>query len=272
MVARAYLVAWRLVRLLPEPWAQRLFRLLADVIYRRGGAGVQRLRANLEAVGPVDDRLLRDAVRSYLRYWCEAFRLPSWPIEDVLARIHVENEEKLRREFEDRGAILALPHMANWDWAGAWATATGMPVVSVAERLRPEQVYERFVTYRRSIGIEILPADAADTLFVLERHVKSGRLVCLLSDRDLSRGSVRVRFLGRTARFPKGPAALALRTGAALLPVTGRYEGRNLVMTVHPAIPADTPETMMQGVADAFSEAITAHPVDWHMMQKVFIR
>lgn len=273
MVARAYLAAWRLVRFLPESWAYWLFARLADLIYRRGGRGVEQLRTNLEAaVCPraVHEGLVRNAIRSYLRYWCEAFRLEAWPIREVVARTRVENEALLRREFGSGGAVLALPHMANWDWAGAWATAAGMPVVSVAERLEPAAVYERFVAYRRSIGIEILPVDNPRTMAELLRRVRAGRLVCLLCDRDLAGTGAEVELLGRPARMAQGPAVLARRTGAALLPVTARYEGRDLVLTIHERVEAADPETMMQGVADAFSKAIRRNPQDWHMMQPVF--
>jgi phosphatidylinositol dimannoside acyltransferase len=269
-VTIAYLIAWRVVRLLPERVAHAIFRFAADRITRRDGRGVRQLRQNLEAVGPVDGVLMRQAVRSYLRYWCEAFRLPSWPIEDVVARTRLVNEATLRAAFADRGAVLALPHQGNWDWAGAWATATGMPVVSVAERLKPEQMYERFLDFRRSLGMEILPVDGPDTLDRLEGYVAQRKLVCLLSDRDLSRSAVDVTLLGRPARMPRGPAVLALRTGAALIPVTGAYDGREMVLTIHPPVPASTPEQMMQTVADAFTEAIRAAPQDWHMMQRVF--
>ncbi|MFT4010693.1 MAG: phosphatidylinositol mannoside acyltransferase [Nocardioidaceae bacterium] len=271
MVARGYLLAWRLARFLPEPWAQWLFARIADVLCWRNGEGVRRLRANLEAIGPVDDALLRQATRSYLRYWCEAFRLPAWPIGDLVSRTRVENEALVRREFGSGGAVLALPHMANWDWAGAWATATGMPVVSVAERLEPETIYERFVTYRRSIGIEILPLDGPHTIAELLRALRHGRLICLLCDRDIAGTGVEVELLGRRARMAQGPAVLAQRTGAALLPVTARYEGHELVLTVHERVEPADPATMMQSVADVFSQAIRHSPQDWHMMQRVFL-
>ena len=125
------------------------------------------------------DELTHAGVRSYLRYWAESFRLPSWPTDDLVRRTRVVGEDTVRAAHaEGRGVVAALPHMANWDWAGAWACATGMPLTTVAERLRPERLYDEFVAYRRSLGMEILPLTGGDpALPQLEDHLAAGRMV-----------------------------------------------------------------------------------------------
>ncbi len=280
--AAGYLSGWRLVRLLPESTARRVFERIADEVHRRDGRSVQRLRANLAHVRPdlegePLDALTREGVRSYLRYWCESFRLPSWPVDDLVRRTRVEGEHRIRDAYASgHGVVVALPHMANWDWAGAWACATGMPLVTVAERLRPERLYDRFVAYRETLGMEILPLTGGEPVLPrLEGWTRAGGLVCLLADRDLSRSGVEVRLCGRPARMPGGPAVLARRTGATLLPATLHYEGEEMVVTFHPAVPHrdgdEGPVAMMQDVADVFTSAFRAHPQDWHMMQRVFV-
>ena len=276
-----YLSGWRLVRLLPERQAQAVFRALADQIYRRGGKSIDRLRANLRVVRPelpeADlDALTHEAVRSYLRYWCESFRLPAWPIEDVVRRTRTVDVHHLRDALSlGGGAVVPLPHMANWDWAGAWACAELAPLCTVVERLKPERLYDEFVAYRRTLGMEILPLTGGDaTLPKLEEWVRGGGLVCLLADRDLSRTSVEVLLCGHAARMPRGPAVLARRTGAPLVPATLHYVGDEMTIHFHPPVPhADGDQgivAMMQGVADAFTAGISEHPQDWHMMQRVF--
>jgi phosphatidylinositol dimannoside acyltransferase len=276
-----YLAGWRLVRLLPESAAQGAFRQIADGLHRRRPKPVGRLRSNLSRVRPdlaeeELDRLTRDGVRSYLRYWCESFRLPDWPTEDLVARTRTIDEHHLRKAHEaGNGVVVALPHMANWDWAGAWACATGMPLTTVAERLEPERLYDEFVAYRSRLGMEILPLTGEQpTLPILAERARSGRLVCLLADRDLSRTSVEVSLCGRPARMPRGPALLARETGAPLVPATLAYRGRDLEITFHPPVDAEPGEAgvtaMMQAVAGAFGRGIEADPQDWHMMQRVF--
>ncbi len=282
LTTAGYLSGWRLVRLLPERRALALFRRIGDELYRRQGRSVQRLRANLGRVRPdlsePDlDALTREAVRSYLRYWCESFRLPAWPVDDVVRRTRTVDEHHLRDAYAaGGGAVVALPHMANWDWAGTWACATGMPLATVAERLKPERLYDEFVAYRNTLGMEILPLTGGDAALPrLEQWVRGGGLACLLADRDLSRTGIEVDLCGARARMPRGPAVLARRTGAPLVPATLHYDGPDLVITFHPPVPHADGDAglvrMMQGVADAFTGGLRAHPQDWHMMQRVFV-
>ena len=277
-----FLSGWRMVRLLPEQQARALFRVIADRIHARGGKGVDRLRSNLRVVRPdlSDDgleTLVRAGLRSYLRYWCESFRLPSWPVEDLVRRTRTVDEHHLRDGLAlGRGVVVALPHMANWDWAGTWACAEVTPLCTVAERLEPERLFDEFVAYRRTLGMEILPLTGGDPpLPRLEEWLRAGGLVCLLADRDLSRTGVDVLLCGTPARMPRGPAVLALRTGAALVPVTLHYGPDTMTVIFEPPVPHDHGDggvtRMMQGVADVFSAGIREHPQDWHMMQRVFL-
>ncbi|MGI8899899.1 MAG: phosphatidylinositol mannoside acyltransferase [Nocardioides sp.] len=274
----AYLSGWRLVRLLPERTALSAFTRIADQVHRRDGRSVQRLRNNLSRVVRGEDleAVTRAGVRSYLRYWCESFRLPSWPTEDLVRRTRVIGEQHVRDpQSRGEGVVAALPHMANWDWAGAWACTTGMPLTTVAERLEPARLYDEFVAFRHGLGMEILPLTGHDPPFpILVRRVREGRFICLLADRDLSRTSVEVTLCGELARMPRGPALLARDNGVPLVPMTLAYRDLDLELTFHDPVPHAPGDegivAMMQGVADAFSAAIAADPQDWHMMQPVF--
>lgn len=292
---RLYAGAWAVVRRLPEPVAYRLFDLVADVMWRRRGALVRRLSANLRRARPEATEedlraLTREGLRSYLRYWCDAFRLPDWDRERVVGSVRVEGEHHLRANVRDggRGVVGALMHMGNWDHAGAWATLTGARVATVAERLRPERLYERFLAYRESLGMEILPLTGGerDLVDTLSARLRSGWLVPLLADRDLRDSGIEVRLLGEVTRMPPGPAMLALRTGAALHPVSIWHEDaggqrpshRRLVIRFHDEIaPPDSGRTrekvtaMTQQVADVFGGAIEAHPQDWHMLAPLWL-
>lgn len=280
-VATGFVSGWRVVRALPEERALRWFEKVADRLHRRDGRAVRQLRSNLRRVRPeLDEAALEElthrAVRSYLRYWCESFRLPAWPLDDLVGRTRTVHEERLRTPYaEGRGVVVALPHQGNWDWAGAWACGTGMPLMTVAERLRPERLFDEFVAFRAGLGMRILPLDRERSpLPRLAEYLRQGGFVCLLADRDLSRTAVDVMLCGAPARMPTGPALLARETGAALVPATLRYVGRELEIEFHEEVPvgagAEGVATAMQTVADAFTRGITASPEDWHMMQRVF--
>jgi KDO2-lipid IV(A) lauroyltransferase len=276
----AFALAWALVRRLPESTVTWLFRQAADRAVRKNGRGVRRLRGNLAVVRPDAseaelDALTKAGMRSYLRYWQEAFRLPVWSDEEIVGRVRTVNEKLLRDAYAaGHGVICALPHLANYDHAGAWAGRTGMPVSTVAERLQPESLFDRFIAYRKKLGMEVLPLTGSDqdVTGVLAERLRAGGFVCLVAERDLSERGVPVTFFGRPSRMPAGPAALSLRTGAPLIPATLHYDGTDLVITFHDTIEPDGGAAVMtQRCADAFAEGIAAHPEDWHMLQRIFL-
>jgi len=254
---------------------------MADVAWLLRVPGVIRLERNLARVRPDASaeelrRLSRAGLRTYLRYWCEAFRLQNLTPERIRASVVTHDEPVFWKAVKaGRGVVVALPHMGNWDLAGAWAATVGTPVTTVAERLRPERLFARFVGYREALGIEVLPLRGGpDPMPILVERLRAGRLVCLVSDRDLSSRGVEVRFFGETARMPAGPAALAVRTGACLLPVTLWYEGPAMHVRFHEPIDLGTgqgriPE-LTQALADVFASAIAEHPEDWHMLQRLW--
>jgi phosphatidylinositol dimannoside acyltransferase len=290
LTAASYAVAWRTVRLMPEWMPRRVFRLLADASYRRNGRWVRRLADNLGRVLGPDateaevEAVTRAAVRSYLRYWMEVFRLPEMSRDYVVDNMAMADQERLQAAYaSDRGTILALPHMGNWDAAGAWCVHLGMPFTTVAERLEPAWLFDRFVAFRRGLGMEVLPLTGGSTgpYPLLRARLQAGGMLCLLADRDLTATGVTVSFFGAPARMPAGPAALALDTGAALVPVTLWYpedgstgwRGR-----IHEEVPAPTSGTraekvaaMTQTLADVFAQSIGQHPADWHMVQRLWV-
>ncbi|MGW8888186.1 phosphatidylinositol mannoside acyltransferase [Streptomyces sp. NPDC055749] len=281
-----YGLGWGAVKKLPEPAAQALFRTIADQVWKRRGKSVLRLESNLARVVPDADaarlaELSRAGMRSYMRYWMESFRLPTWTPRRIKDSIEVRETHRLKEGLDaGRGVIIALPHLANWDLAGAWVT-TDLKVgfTTVAERLNPETLYDRFVAYREGLGMEVLPHNGGAAFGTLARRLRAGGLVCLVADRDLSASGVEVNFFGDTARMPAGPALLAQQTGALLLPVTLWYDGTPVMkVRIHP--PVEEPETgdrtektsvMTQALADAFAVGIAEHPEDWHMLQRLWI-
>ncbi|HEX5205800.1 phosphatidylinositol mannoside acyltransferase [Paractinoplanes rhizophilus] len=279
-----FAAGWRLVRMLPLPVARSLFVAAADRAYRKNGPGTQRLRRNLtQVVGEgMPDELVRDGLRSYARYWLEAFRLPSQSKEQLLAGFGITDEhyDWIRKGATDGGGIiLALPHLANWDAAAGWVAANGWRMVTVMERLKPEGVFRQFMAYRRKLGMEIIPLTGGERppLDVLAERLGQGFIVCLLSDRDLSRSGVEVEFFGGRTRMPAGPAILAIRTGAPLYAVDLSFQGKQTYAVLRPITPPtegrldERVKATTQMLADAYAAGIAEHPQDWHMLQKLWL-
>lgn len=272
-----YAAGWRLVRALPEPVAVRAFTLGADVAARRGGhAQLRRNLGRVLGVAPADvpQTAVRDALRSYARYWREAFRLPSADHDAVRARVRVEGFEHVETALAaGRGALLVLPHTGNWDVAGLWLVARTGTFTTVAERLRPESLYRRFAAYRESLGFEILALTGGESpVRGILRRLRAGGVVCLVGDRDLSRAGVPVTFFGEPTRMPAGPASIARSTRAALLVVDCVFEDTGWLLRVHPPVdPGLDVAAATQVVADRFAASIAAHPTDWHMLQPFWV-
>ena len=269
-----FAAGWRLVRAVPESAARNVFD--AGARYAARGGGPAQLRQNLARVigtDEVPDALMRASLASYARYWREAFRLPTMDLAMLGRQLAdtVYGQDNLDTALgAKRGAVLALPHSGNWDMAGVWLAQTHGTFATVAERLKPESLYRRFLDFREGLGFEVLPLSGGPRppFEVLTERLRDNGVVCLMADRDLSRNGVPVQFFGAATRMPAGPAKLAVETGAALLPAFCWFDGDGWGVQIHP--PLDTGGgvgAVTQGLADRFATDIATHPEDWHMLQ-----
>ncbi|HEY1095556.1 MAG TPA: phosphatidylinositol mannoside acyltransferase [Glycomyces sp.] len=276
----AYLAAWRGVRILPEGAASALGNRFADRALKKNGRGVRQLRKNLARVvgGEPDEELMRRAMRSYARYWLEAFRLPSMSTAQLQRKFEMNGYEPVHeRARQGLGSIVALPHSGNWDFAGAWVGAVAQDrLTTVAERLKPEGVYRRFLEYRESLGMTIIPASGGDRnpQAALGEALDAGHVVALVADRDLGRGGAEVKFFGEATTFPTGPALLAIRNRVELFTAAIHYEDDRAVCHITGPVELGTGSlrervaSTTQRMAEAFEGGIRAHPADWHMLQR----
>ncbi|WP_024447400.1 phosphatidylinositol mannoside acyltransferase [Mycolicibacterium iranicum] len=270
-----YAAGWRLVRASPEFLARNTFDVGAWWASRNGGP--DQLRKNLARVTGttperVPDSLMRASLASYARYWREAFRLPSMDHAELGRELWVDDIEKVFESLgAGNGAVLALPHSGNWDMAGVWLAQNYGTFATVAERLKPESLYLRFLAYRESLGFHVVPASGGErpAYDVVRDWLRDNGIVCLMADRDLSRRGVEVDFFGEATRLPAGPARLAIETGAALFPAHCWFEGEGWGTKIYPQIDTSSGDvtTITQALADQFATNIAAYPQDWHMMQ-----
>lgn len=301
----AYRLAWRHLGRLPAPVGYALFNLGADTAWalhrlRGGQHGVGQLERNLGRVDPrLRGRALRRAsrlaMRSYMRYFYEAFTLPGISPDQLRHRVRAELDPRLRADLERDSVVIAMPHMGNWDLTAAWAVQELGPVLTVAERLEPGDLFEQFVAFRESLGIKVIGQARGEKVFgqllaaVQDSRERGERqLVALLADRDLSSAGVRAELVGHQACLAAGPAALAGRLGLALYVGSMSYERLTgarrraaggpwgIVLSVT-KVESPQPSGSRQATiahtrawARALSPMLVAHAVDWHMLQAVF--
>ncbi len=287
VVAAGFAAGWALVPLLPHRLTAAVFRLMADRVWRGGGKSVRRLEINLARVTGLEPgsgelrELTRAGMRSYFRYFHEIFRLPKMSTEEIVRRSHVIGAEHVHDNVAaGRGVVLALPHMGNWDQAGAWLVGVGHPFTTVAERLKPESLFRRYVRFREGLGIEVLPLTGGDghNFGTLATRLRKGGVVCLPAERDLTKRGIEVEFFGATTKVPAGPPLLAVQTGAALLPATVYFVGDDWGIHIHEEIPVPAEGTrqekvtaVAQRLVGVFEKGITEHPEDWHMLQRLWL-
>ena len=278
-----YLFAWKVIGVLPEKSAYKLANIISDQIYNKNGKGVKRLRSNYQRVvpnisDPQLDKLTKDGMRSYLRYWFDTFRLNKWSKSRIIETTFVIRENLLRDPVETKkGCIIALPHAGNWDHAAAYFCSTGIPLTAVVEKLKPEAIFKKFLAYRQSIGIEAI-SHKEKTIPILMDRLNEGKLIALVADRDMSRNGIEVNFLGGIAKMPAGPAILAIKSGSPLVTAYIRYLDNGIEITFDETIKlpiAGSEEEQVrkitQSMADNFAKRIKDSPVDWHMLQRIWV-
>ncbi len=218
----------------------------------------------------------RRAFKEYARYWLEGSRLPTTDPQLVRDRMSVESGYEYLVENMERGkgVIMALPHVGTWEWGGTWLALQGYPMTSVAEPVEPRRLYDWFVTQREAMGLTIVPL-GPDVGTVLLRTLRAGKLVGLLCDRDILGNGVEVEFFGERTRLPGGPATLALRTGAAILPtaVYSRPRKQHAAVILPPldirrtGSLRDDVTRVTQEMAYALEDLIRRAPEQWYAFQ-----
>lgn len=286
LVDAGFAAGWSVVPRLPPALAEAAFDAAGAASALRPGS-YRQLRANLrQVVGPSVseqglERLVRRAVRSYTRYWREVFQLPSMDPAEIGRRTELTGAEHLARVTHGgRGVVIALTHSGNWDAAAvAVCKVRGYAMTTVAERLTPESLYERFKGFRESLGMTVVPLTGGrqPSVVALKRALGEGQMVTLLADRDLQANGIEVSLCGRRTTMPSGPALTALQTGAALVPLELGFtpDGWRLHFNPEIVIPAEgrLRERVTYAVtelADVFTDIIRRNPQDWHMLQKVW--
>lgn len=282
----AFGAGWSVIPRLPRFIAAGAFDAVAAASTLRPGS-YQQLRRNLrQVVGPhMSERqldiLVRKAVASYTRYWREVFQLPSMDPAEIARRTEVRGMRYVKDLMAGgRGVVVALTHSGNWDAGAVIITKVhGIPMTTVAERLEPESLFDRFVAFRESLGMQVVPLTGGEvpSTLRLKRALQAGRMVTLLADRDLQSNGIEVELCGARTTMPSGPALMALQTGAALVPLELGFTETGWRMRFLEEIKMPTEgrlrDRVTHGVtqlAEIFTDVIRRDPHDWHMLQKIW--
>lgn len=288
LVDFGYWAGWNLFGLFPEVVNRKTFKFIADAVWRLNTIGTQQLALNLSRAlnVPADSapirELARTNLRNYFRYYGEVFLLPRWSEKKINEKVEIRNLAPVLTQVRNGGIVLALPHCGNWDLAGAWAAKEFGALGTVAERLRPEGVFQKFLKMRQEKGLTVHPLTGAGSPYeFLKDCLNSGMSIALLGDRDISGSGMLVDFFGQKAKLPIGPAMLALDTKKPLFSCATWYEGEKLVIQFDEAIKIPShpdnsrdlikvAQQLTKELAQRFESHIKVHPESWHQLQPIW--
>ncbi|MBC8364735.1 MAG: phosphatidylinositol mannoside acyltransferase [Actinobacteria bacterium] len=280
-VALAYRLGSRAVQFVPWRMGEAASRGLGRIAGRFGPDRRRTVERHVRRVQGTDltggdlRRAVDDVFASYANYWFQSLRLPAMDPDEIDAGFTEEGfEHVVEAQESGRGVIIAMPHLGGWEWAGSWVSrVVEYPVAAVVEPLEPPELFEWFRDYRRSYGIEVI-ALGPDAGGEVQRALHDGAVVVLLSDRHVGGSGVDVEFFGEVTTLPAGPALLALRTGAALIPATAYIRRHGCHGVARPPVPAqrkgrfrDDVARVTQALAAEFEDLIRAEPEQWHLLQ-----
>ena len=271
-------VSWlQLASNLPVVRWTPISKTASRVAVKRQIKGIRQWSLNYEVIHgelPTREQQLA-AAESWLRNTAGSLTLGKLTKQQIVEQVVVAEDQLAKyRSTAEQGVVLALPHLGNWDLAGAWSCAIGLPISSVAERL-PAEDFRFFLELRSKLGMKIYAHDDVRVMEKLREDLAEGRVVALLADRDFSKRGISVKWKTRTGMveltLPPGPAALASSTGSWLLPTATFFEGDLMRIEFgEPISPETSVEGATQQLADFFSDQVIGHTPDWHLMQRFF--
>ncbi len=270
-----------LARVIPTSVATRVGSTAMRAMTNHAGERTRVVRAHMRRVlGPdvsdeTIDNATRDCFAAYGRYWAEAFRIATLSRAELDAGMEWEGMGHVEAAVaKGNGAILAMPHIGGFDWGGAWFAASGYDTTVVAETLEPPELFAFFKQLRESFGMEVVGlGDAAGSAII--RRLRNNGLVGLVCDRDIAGTGTEVEFFGYPTTIPAGPATIALRTGAAVLPCAAYFEANGLHRgVIRPPLEIerrgglrDDVQRITQALAHEFEHLISVAPEQWHVLQ-----
>lgn len=288
LVDLGFWTGWNVLWLLPSAITSKLFDTAGLFAWRKHGQGIKQLELNLSRATGLDPnsaairQLSKKTLRSYMRYYCETFALARWSAQEINDRVRTINAKPVLDAAKQGGLILTLPHSGNWDLAGAWAAHNLGSLCTVAERLRPEGVFQKFLKMREKNGITLMPLTGEGGTYEFLRHsVQAGKVVALLGDRDVAGNGMSNDLFGHSASLPIGAALLAIDTKRPLFTCATWFDDQQLVIEFDGPVAVESQEVsgrerlrkaqeITAQVARRFENHILAHPHNWHQLQPVW--
>ncbi len=233
--------------------------------------GRRRLRRTVQG-------MFQNSVRNYL----QAFALPTTTAKTIMDTVQIEGEDHLQEALaRGKGVILFSAHFGPFDYMSQWIAIKGYDLTIPVENLKDQRMLDLMLTLRRSHGVHFLPLGGSAPMRAILQALRNNKIVLITADRAVQGERVEVPFFGAPAELPSGPAALATRTGAAVVGAFGwrtyranqkhRIEGSFTPLSL--ALPEEQRTDMtsvMRSIVDTMEQQISAHPEQWVVFSPIW--
>jgi KDO2-lipid IV(A) lauroyltransferase len=261
---RAFIVAlpwipYRLLIRFTDFWAWVTFRGLWRY-RRRMLANVSKALADTLSNPGERKALVWHAWKNFAQTVLETSAVMHFSKERIVSTVQLEGEEHLQRALAlGRGVLGLSAHLGSFAMIGARLAASGYPFSVVVKHPSDERFAQLMNDYRAQIGIHTISAkprrEAARGIL---RALRNNRIVLVIAD-EFKSGGVTVDFMGQRSSAPRGPATLALRTGAVTLPMFAiRRPDDSLILSVGTEIEPIRKDDLDESVA-ATTALFTRH-------------
>lgn len=283
--------AWRFVTAtvgrMPVRFSYGIAVMLGTLGYYLWDPGRRAMHANYRRMFPHASRkevrrISRKSLVNYCKYLADFLRFPHLSPETLIGLVEGEGEFAALDGVlaEGRGAVIVCMHFGNWDLGAGAAAARGYPLTVVAETFEDERLDAMVLGARERLGMRVVKMEKAGPSLL--RAAKSNGLVALLIDQPRDTDGVRVRFFGRDVEVPSGPARIALRTGAKVVPTAFvRVRPNESRVRTLCDFGVELPQSgdrehdvreLTQSIMNAHEALIRSYPDQWYMFRRMFPR
>jgi KDO2-lipid IV(A) lauroyltransferase len=284
---------------LPLKTAYKIAEFFSDIHYIFADKDRAAVKANLKTIFPEkSDRKIRQIrirmFRNFAKYLVDFFRYEKIDKEYIKNNLKVENLHYFEEALSlGKGIIVLSAHLGNWELGGVLISLLGYDLWVVALEHKYKKINDFFNAQRKSKGIKVIPFNKAVRQSI--NILKENRLLALVGDKDFTKeGGIVINFFGKATSFPKGPAALSLKTGAAIIPgFMIRNEDDSFTLKIHPPINSILREEKLQrlDIKNSFTKMsekdlqeltnrykviiedyIKKYPEQWYMFREFWVK
>lgn len=278
-----YRMGFSLAKILPLRTGYAIAEIIARAYFIFAKKDREALKENLrvilgeEASEMVLDEHVMEVFRNFAKYLVDFFRFPKFTEKYISRNIDIEGREHLDGCLSEGKGMIALSlHLGNWELGGAVVAGLEYPISAIVLEHKSKKIDDFFVRQRAINGMRSIPIGMQ--IKECFRALGRNEVIAIAGDKDYTSNGILVDFFGKKAVMPKGPAVIALRTGAPIVfCALIRKKNDTFKLCIEPPIkyealgdPEKDLRTLMGKYLDIFEKHIRENPDQWYAFRKIW--